>query len=94
MAPKEKNAQPFITDYKEHHTDATVHFVVKMTPEKMEQGAEGRHREEVQAHQQGVHLQHALLRREGQHPPSTNPEAMMSTFVPSSAAYGTSAAPC
>ena len=31
MNPKEKNATPFITDYKEHHTDTTVSFTVKMT---------------------------------------------------------------
>jgi DNA topoisomerase-2 len=40
MAPKADKGKvpeaPFITDYKEYHTDTVVHFVVTMTPEKME----------------------------------------------------------
>ena len=35
LAPKEKNAKPFITDYKEYHTDRTVHFVITMPPENL-----------------------------------------------------------
>ncbi|XP_072229158.1 DNA topoisomerase 2-alpha isoform X2 [Leuresthes tenuis] len=36
---------PLITDYKEYHTDATVRFLVKMTPEKlMEAEAAGLHK--------------------------------------------------
>ena len=34
----------FYSDYKEYHTDTTVRFVVKMTPEKL-----------AQAEQQGLH---------------------------------------
>lgn len=33
--PESKNAVPFILDYKEHHTDSSVHFVINMSPEKM-----------------------------------------------------------
>ncbi|XP_071112129.1 DNA topoisomerase 2-alpha-like isoform X2 [Haliotis cracherodii] len=32
--------QPLITDYKEYHTDTTVKFLVKMTPEKLAQSEE------------------------------------------------------
>jgi len=35
LVPKTKNAKPFITDYKEYHTDSTVHFVVTMPPENL-----------------------------------------------------------
>ena len=65
MNPKEKNATPFITDYKEYHTDATVKFVVTMIAGEDGAGAEGGRREEVQAHHARVHVQHAPLRREG-----------------------------
>ena len=33
--PEDKNATPFITDYKEHHTDSTVRFVVTLPEAKM-----------------------------------------------------------
>ncbi|THD20341.1 DNA topoisomerase 2-beta [Fasciola hepatica] len=37
--------QPCITDYKEYHTDTTVRFVVKMTPEKLQEAeANGLHK--------------------------------------------------
>ena len=82
MAPKEKNAQPFITDYKEHHTDATVHFVVKMTPEKMEQ-----------ARKEGIEKKFKLISKvstsnmhcfnaQGVIQKYQSPEAMMEAFVP------------
>lgn len=32
---KKKKVESLITDFKEYHTDATVKFVVKMTPEKL-----------------------------------------------------------
>lgn len=36
---------PLITDYKEYHTDTTVRFVVKMTPEKLSEAeAAGLHK--------------------------------------------------
>ena len=35
LTPKTKNAKPFITDYKEYHTDSTVHFVITMPPENL-----------------------------------------------------------
>lgn len=35
LKPEDKNATPFITDYREHHTDATVRFVVTLTEAKM-----------------------------------------------------------
>ena len=34
-AAKASNSEPSIKDYKEHHTDTTVHFTVTMTPEQM-----------------------------------------------------------
>ena len=82
MAPKEKNAQPFITDYKEHHTDATVHFVVKMTPEKMEQ-----------ARKEGIEKKFKLISKvstsnmhcfnaQGVIQKYQSPEAIMEAFVP------------
>lgn len=33
--PKDKAEAPFITDYREHHTDTSVHFEVEMPPEKL-----------------------------------------------------------
>ena len=33
--PEDKNATPFITDYREHHTDASVRFVVTLPEAKM-----------------------------------------------------------
>ena len=35
LAPKTKNEKPFITDYKEYHTDTSVHFVITMPPENL-----------------------------------------------------------
>lgn len=35
IKPEDKNATPFISDYKEHHTDASVHFVVTLPEGKM-----------------------------------------------------------
>jgi len=35
VKPEDKNATPFITDYKEHHTDSSVHFVVTLPEDKM-----------------------------------------------------------
>ena len=35
--PEGAKKEPFIVDYKEHHTDTSVHFVVNMTPEKMKE---------------------------------------------------------
>ena len=35
VKPEDKNAQPLITEYKEHHTDVTVKFLVTLTEEKM-----------------------------------------------------------
>lgn len=37
LAKSEGKKDPFIIDYKEHHTDTSVHFVIKMTPEKMKE---------------------------------------------------------
>ena len=37
LAKPEGKKDPFIVDYKEHHTDTSVHFVIKMTPEKMKE---------------------------------------------------------
>ena len=35
LVPKTKNTKPFISDYKEYHTDSTVHFVITMPPENL-----------------------------------------------------------
>ena len=35
--PEGPKKEPFILDYKEHHTDTSVHFVINMTPEKMKE---------------------------------------------------------
>lgn len=35
VKPEDKNATPFITEYKEHHTDSSVHFVVTLPEGKM-----------------------------------------------------------
>lgn len=35
LAKSEGKKEPFISDYKEHHTDSSVHFVITLTPEKM-----------------------------------------------------------
>ncbi|GAB4817907.1 hypothetical protein N2152v2_004953 [Parachlorella kessleri] len=37
VKPEDKNATPFILDYKEHHTDVSVKFVIKLAPEKMQE---------------------------------------------------------
>jgi len=37
LAKPEGKKEPFIVDYKEHHTDTSVHFVINMTPEKMKE---------------------------------------------------------
>lgn len=37
VKPENKNEQPFITDYKEYHTDTTVHFVVTLPADKMQE---------------------------------------------------------
>eukprot|EP00889_Picochlorum_renovo_P007738 jgi/Picre1/34768/NNA_002234.t1 len=37
LAKPEGKKEPFIVDYKEHHTDTSVHFVITMTPEKMKE---------------------------------------------------------
>jgi DNA topoisomerase-2 len=82
MAPKEKNAQPFITDYKEHHTDQTVHFVVKMTPEKMEQakkeGIEKKFKLVSKVSTSNMHC----FNEQGVIQKYQNPEAIMEAFVP------------
>lgn len=33
--PKDKADVPFIADYKEHHTDTTVHFNLELTPDRL-----------------------------------------------------------
>ena len=82
MNPKEKNATPFITDYKEYHTDATVKFVVTMTPEKM-----------AQAQKEGVEKKFKLTTRvstsnmhcfdaKGVIAKYQSPEEIMEAFVP------------
>ena len=35
VKPEDKNAAPFITDYREHHTDASVRFVITLPEAKM-----------------------------------------------------------
>ena len=40
--PEDKAAQPFITDYREHHTDASVRFVVTLPEGKMREALEER----------------------------------------------------
>eukprot|EP00894_Picocystis_sp_ML_P000600 jgi/Pico_ML_1/51117/g2201.t2 len=37
VKPENKNEQPFITDYKEYHTDTSVHFIVTLPAEKMQE---------------------------------------------------------
>jgi DNA topoisomerase-2 len=37
LAKPEGKKEPFIIDYKEHHTDTSVHFVINMSPEKMKE---------------------------------------------------------
>ena len=37
MKPEKKDQQPFITDYKEYHTDTTVHFIVTLPEKNLEQ---------------------------------------------------------
>lgn len=82
MCPKEKNAVPFITDYKEHHTDATVHFIVKMTPEKMAQaqkeGIEKKFKLTSKVSTSNMHCFNAA----GVITKYQNPEAVMDAFVP------------
>ena len=89
MNPKEKNATPFITDYKEHHTDATVHFVVKMTAEKMaaaqKEGIEKKFKLTSKVSTSNMHC----FDEKGNITKYANPEAILSTFVPLRlAAYG------
>ena len=40
LKPEAKNATPLITDYKEYHTDVSVRFVIKMTPQKLQEAME------------------------------------------------------
>ena len=82
MNPKEKNATPFITDYKEHHTDTTVHFVVTMTPEKMAQaqkeGIEKKFKLSSKVSTSNMHCFDA----NGGIQKYSNPEEIMKAFVP------------
>ena len=82
MCPKEKGAVPFITDYKEHHTDTTVHFIVKMTPEKMAQaqkeGIEKKFKLTSKISMSNMHCFNA----DGVITKYTTPEAVMDAFVP------------
>ena len=82
LSPKEKNAQPFITDYKEHHTDTTVHFIVTMTPENM-----------AKAQKDGIEKKFKLCAKvstsnmhafddKGAITKYSSPEAIMEAFVP------------
>ena len=50
MKPVKKDQAPFITDYKEYHTDSTVHFIVTMPEQNLEL-----------AQQQGIHKTFKLL---------------------------------
>ena len=82
LSPKEKNAQPFITDYKEHHTDTTVHFIVTMTPENMakaqKDGIEKKFKLCAKVSTSNMHA----FDEKGAITKYSSPEAIMEAFVP------------
>lgn len=82
MSPKEKNAVPFITDYKEYHTDTVVHFVVTMTPEKMEaakkEGIEKKFKLTSKVSTSNMHC----FDEKGVITKYASPEAILEAFVP------------
>ena len=82
LSPKEKNATPFITAFREHHTDTTVHFIVTMTPENMakaqKDGIEKKFKLCAKVSTSNMHAFDA----KGAITKYSSPEAVMETFVP------------
>lgn len=73
---------PFITDYKEYHTDTVVHFVVTMTPEHMEaakkEGIESKFKLTSKVSTTNMHL----FDEKGAITKYTTPESILAAFMP------------
>ena len=82
LVPKTKTAKPFITDYKEYHTDSTVHFVITMPPENLAaaqaSGIEKKFKLSTKLNITNMHL----FNEQGVITKYSSPVAILEAFVP------------